>query len=90
MLNKKELNCKNNSNHVFNILGKYGLEIRPAFWLNMPFLLVPMWGAVSFFRRPRDPTSVTLAKVRSYNISEGLIAWPGLLHAMEEFDYKMG
>lgn len=34
--------------------GKYGSEIRPAFWLNMPFLLVPIWGAVSLFSRPRD------------------------------------
>ncbi|XP_051766938.1 transmembrane 6 superfamily member 2b [Ctenopharyngodon idella] len=36
------------------VVGKYGSEIRPAFWLNMPFLLVPIWGAVSLFSRPRD------------------------------------
>ncbi|KAA0712191.1 Transmembrane 6 superfamily member 2 [Triplophysa tibetana] len=36
------------------VAGKYGSEIRPAFWLNMPFLLVPIWGAMSLFSRPRD------------------------------------
>ncbi|KAG5276158.1 hypothetical protein AALO_G00128520 [Alosa alosa] len=52
------------------VVGKYGLELRPAFWLNMPFLLVPMWGAVSFFRRPRDPTAITLAKIeRKHKVS---------------------
>uniref|UniRef100_A0A672SHV2 Transmembrane 6 superfamily member 2 n=1 Tax=Sinocyclocheilus grahami TaxID=75366 RepID=A0A672SHV2_SINGR len=30
-----------------------GSEIRPAFWLNI-FLLVPIWGAVSLFSRPRN------------------------------------
>ncbi|XP_012671050.2 transmembrane 6 superfamily member 2b [Clupea harengus] len=51
-------------------IGKYGLEIRPAFWLNMPFLLVPVWGAVSFFRRPRDPTTITLSKIeRKHKLS---------------------
>ncbi|KAM6962443.1 transmembrane 6 superfamily member 2 [Aplochiton taeniatus] len=36
------------------VAGKYGSEIRPAFWLNMPFLLMPVIGAVTFFSRPRD------------------------------------
>ncbi|TRZ02822.1 hypothetical protein DNTS_026431 [Danionella cerebrum] len=36
------------------VVGTYGSEIRPAYWLNMPFLLVPIWGAVCFFSRPRD------------------------------------
>lgn len=45
------------------VIGKYGLEIRPAFWINMPFLFVPMWGAVSFFRRPRDPTGIVISRV---------------------------
>uniref|UniRef100_A0A8C9R4F2 Transmembrane 6 superfamily member 2b n=1 Tax=Scleropages formosus TaxID=113540 RepID=A0A8C9R4F2_SCLFO len=36
------------------VIGKYGAEIRPAFWLNMPFLLVPLWGAVTLFCRPRE------------------------------------
>ncbi|XP_063056429.1 transmembrane 6 superfamily member 2b [Engraulis encrasicolus] len=45
------------------VIGKYGMELRPAFWLNMPFLLMPMWGAVSFFRRPRDPSLITVSKI---------------------------
>lgn len=36
------------------LAGKYGSEIRPAFWLNFVFLLVPVWGAVTLFRRPKD------------------------------------
>lgn len=45
--------------------GKYGSEIRPAFWLNMPFLLVPIWGAVSLFSRPRDMPLVGASKVKN-------------------------
>uniref|UniRef100_A0A671LZF2 Transmembrane 6 superfamily member 2 n=1 Tax=Sinocyclocheilus anshuiensis TaxID=1608454 RepID=A0A671LZF2_9TELE len=44
------------------VVGKYGSEIRPAFWLNMPFLLVPIWGAVSLFSRPRDMPLVGASK----------------------------
>ncbi|KAJ8374587.1 hypothetical protein SKAU_G00051670 [Synaphobranchus kaupii] len=45
------------------VLGKYGSEIRPAFWLNMPFLLVPIWGAVSLFRRPRELPAISPGKI---------------------------
>ncbi|XP_030640843.1 transmembrane 6 superfamily member 2 [Chanos chanos] len=45
------------------VIGKYGSEIRPAFWLNMPFLLVPMWGAISLFQRPRQLLMVGASKV---------------------------
>ncbi|XP_062306233.1 transmembrane 6 superfamily member 2b [Osmerus eperlanus] len=31
------------------VVGKHGSDIRPAFWLNIPFLLVPVWGAISVF-----------------------------------------
>lgn len=34
--------------------GKYGTEIRPAFWLNFVFLLFPVWGAVTLFTKPKD------------------------------------
>lgn len=34
--------------------GKYGSEIRPAFWLNFLFLLMPVWGAVTLFSKPKD------------------------------------
>ncbi|XP_055074549.2 transmembrane 6 superfamily member 2b isoform X2 [Misgurnus anguillicaudatus] len=44
------------------VVGTYGSEIRPAFWLNMPFLLVPIWGAVSLFSRPKDVPLVGASK----------------------------
>lgn len=34
--------------------GKYGSEIRPAFWLNFLFLFMPVWGAITIFTRPKD------------------------------------
>ncbi|KAJ8367225.1 hypothetical protein AAFF_G00324050 [Aldrovandia affinis] len=33
---------------------KYGSSIRPTYWLNLPFLLAALWGAVSLLNRPRD------------------------------------
>ncbi|XP_006639918.1 transmembrane 6 superfamily member 2b [Lepisosteus oculatus] len=36
------------------VLGKYGSEIRPAFLLNVPYVLVPMWAAITLFHRPRE------------------------------------
>lgn len=38
----------------FFVAGKYGSEIRPAFWLNFFFLLTPVWGAVTLFSKPKD------------------------------------
>lgn len=38
----------------FFLAGKYGSEIRPAFWLNFLFLLMPVLGAVTLFTRPKD------------------------------------
>ncbi|GLD50463.1 transmembrane 6 superfamily member 1-like protein [Lates japonicus] len=47
--------CANMSVFIAGIVaGKYGSEIRPAFWLNFLFLLVPVWGAVTLFTRPKD------------------------------------
>ncbi|XP_028857266.1 transmembrane 6 superfamily member 2 [Denticeps clupeoides] len=45
------------------VIGKYGSEIRPAFWLNMPFLLVPVWGAVVLFKRQQELLPVGAFKV---------------------------
>ncbi|XP_034738513.1 transmembrane 6 superfamily member 2 [Etheostoma cragini] len=36
------------------LAGKYGSEIRPAFWINFLFLLMPVWGAITLFIRPKD------------------------------------
>ncbi|CAG07716.1 unnamed protein product, partial [Tetraodon nigroviridis] len=33
--------------------GKYGSNIRPAFWRNVPFFVVPFWAAFLLFGRPR-------------------------------------
>uniref|UniRef100_A0A8C2GRQ0 Transmembrane 6 superfamily member 2 n=1 Tax=Cyprinus carpio TaxID=7962 RepID=A0A8C2GRQ0_CYPCA len=44
------------------VVGKYGSEICPAFCLNMPFLLVPIWGTVFLFSRPRDMPLVGASK----------------------------
>ncbi|XP_037106288.1 transmembrane 6 superfamily member 2 [Syngnathus acus] len=47
--------CANMSVFITGIVaGKYGAEIRPAFWLNFLFLAMPAWGAVTLFARPKD------------------------------------
>ncbi|XP_019936162.2 transmembrane 6 superfamily member 2b [Paralichthys olivaceus] len=47
--------CANMSVFIGGIVaGKYGSEIRPAFWINFLFLLMPVWGAVTLFARPKD------------------------------------
>uniref|UniRef100_A0A3Q3WB07 EXPERA domain-containing protein n=1 Tax=Mola mola TaxID=94237 RepID=A0A3Q3WB07_MOLML len=39
--------------------GKYGSNVRPAFWRNVPFFLVPFWAAAMLFSRPRQMPIVT-------------------------------
>uniref|UniRef100_A0A8D0D2E3 Transmembrane 6 superfamily member 2b n=1 Tax=Sander lucioperca TaxID=283035 RepID=A0A8D0D2E3_SANLU len=47
--------CANMSVFIAGIVaGKYGSEIHPAFWLNFLFLLMPVWGAITLFIRPKD------------------------------------
>uniref|UniRef100_A0A8C8M7W4 Transmembrane 6 superfamily member 1/2 transmembrane domain-containing protein n=1 Tax=Oncorhynchus tshawytscha TaxID=74940 RepID=A0A8C8M7W4_ONCTS len=36
------------------VVGQFGSDIRPAFWLNMPFLLLPIWGAIKLFQHAQD------------------------------------
>lgn len=48
--------------------GKYGTEIRPAFWLNFVFLLFPVWGAVTLFTKPKDRPLIG-----GYNVSQGYV-----------------
>ncbi|XP_071383535.1 transmembrane 6 superfamily member 2 [Centroberyx affinis] len=45
------------------VIGKYGSNIRPAFWRNAPFLLVPFWAASLLFSRPREMPIITADKV---------------------------
>ena len=49
--------------------GKFGSNIRPAFWRNVPFFLVPFWAASVLFSRPRQMPVVTADKV-SFSRSE--------------------
>ncbi|XP_026169660.1 transmembrane 6 superfamily member 2-like isoform X2 [Mastacembelus armatus] len=35
------------------VIGKYGSNIRPGFWRNVPLFLVPLWAASLLFSRPR-------------------------------------
>uniref|UniRef100_H3D6N4 Transmembrane 6 superfamily member 2b n=1 Tax=Tetraodon nigroviridis TaxID=99883 RepID=H3D6N4_TETNG len=47
--------CANMSVFIAGIVtGKYGTEVRPAFWLNFVFLLFPVWGAITLFTKPKD------------------------------------
>ncbi|KAM9386241.1 transmembrane 6 superfamily member 2 [Pholidichthys leucotaenia] len=47
--------CANMSVFIVGIVaGKYGSEIRPAFWLNFVFLIMPVLAAVTLFTRPKD------------------------------------
>ncbi|XP_006100466.1 transmembrane 6 superfamily member 2 [Myotis lucifugus] len=42
-----------------NILGKYSSEIRPAFFLTIPYVLVPFWAGVRVFNQAQPPTCCT-------------------------------
>uniref|UniRef100_A0A8D2L5A0 Transmembrane 6 superfamily member 2 n=1 Tax=Varanus komodoensis TaxID=61221 RepID=A0A8D2L5A0_VARKO len=46
-----------------NMVGKYGSEIRPAFLLNISYLLIPIWAAMRIFAQPRTSPVVTADKV---------------------------
>nr|XP_020669947.1 transmembrane 6 superfamily member 2 [Pogona vitticeps] len=46
-----------------NVIGKYGSEIRPAFLLNTPFLVIPIWAATRIFPQPKDLPLVTADKI---------------------------
>lgn len=47
------------------VIGKYGSNIRPAFWRNIPFFLVPFWAASLLFSRPRVMPIITADKIAS-------------------------
>ncbi|KAM9730533.1 transmembrane 6 superfamily member 2 isoform 2-T2 [Dama dama] len=42
-----------------NILGKYSSEIRPTFFLTVPFVLVPCWAGLRVFSQTQVPTCCT-------------------------------
>ncbi|XP_040000651.1 transmembrane 6 superfamily member 2 isoform X2 [Xiphias gladius] len=57
------------------VIGKYGLNIRPAFWRNVPFFLVPFWAASLLFSRPRELPVVTADKIAAEQ-NKGLLSRP--------------
>uniref|UniRef100_A0A8D0GV91 Transmembrane 6 superfamily member 2 n=1 Tax=Sphenodon punctatus TaxID=8508 RepID=A0A8D0GV91_SPHPU len=42
---------------------KFGSELRPAFLLNVPYLLIPIWVSLRLFRLPRSLPGTTVDKV---------------------------
>ncbi|XP_075467239.1 transmembrane 6 superfamily member 2 [Ascaphus truei] len=46
-----------------NMIGKYGTEIRPAFFLNIPYLLLPIWAGVRIFREHRTVPKIPAEQV---------------------------
>ncbi|XP_053156836.1 transmembrane 6 superfamily member 2 isoform X2 [Hemicordylus capensis] len=46
-----------------SVVGKYGSEIRPAFLLNFPYLLIPIWAAVKIFNLPKTSSLIMANKV---------------------------
>nr|XP_028695996.1 transmembrane 6 superfamily member 2 isoform X2 [Macaca mulatta] len=55
--------------------GKYSSEIRPAFFLTIPYLLVPCWAGVRVFSQPRAPTCCTANTVQEEQ-RKGLLQRP--------------
>lgn len=45
------------------VIGKYGSNVQPAFWRNVPFFVVPFWAASLLFSRPREMPIVTADKI---------------------------
>ncbi|XP_041805814.1 transmembrane 6 superfamily member 2 [Chelmon rostratus] len=57
------------------VIGKYGSNIRPAFWRNIPFFLLPFWAASLLFSRPRQMPIITADKI-SVEQKKSLLARP--------------
>ncbi|XP_033960589.1 transmembrane 6 superfamily member 2 [Pseudochaenichthys georgianus] len=57
------------------VIGKYGSNIRPGFWRNVPFFLAPFWAASVLFSRPREMPVVTADKI-SAEQKKGLLFRP--------------
>ncbi|XP_040842165.1 transmembrane 6 superfamily member 2 [Ochotona curzoniae] len=58
-----------------NILGKYSSELRPAFLLAIPYMLVPCWAGMKVFQQPRVPTCCTPEAVQQEQ-RKGLLQRP--------------
>ncbi|XP_033838337.1 transmembrane 6 superfamily member 2-like [Periophthalmus magnuspinnatus] len=62
--------------HILGVvIGKYGSNIRPAFWRNAPLLLVPFWAGSVLLSRPREMPVVTADKIAAEQ-RKGLLSRP--------------
>ncbi|XP_035491294.2 transmembrane 6 superfamily member 2 isoform X1 [Scophthalmus maximus] len=57
------------------VIGKYGSNIRPVFWRNVPFFLLPFWVASVLFSRHREMPVVTADKIVAEQ-KKGLLSRP--------------
>ncbi|XP_062844129.1 transmembrane 6 superfamily member 2 [Trichomycterus rosablanca] len=57
------------------VIGKHAKNIYPAFWLNIVFLILAVWAAVTIFRRPRQPSIIPADKVAAEQ-KKGLLSRP--------------
>ncbi|XP_054623673.1 transmembrane 6 superfamily member 2 [Dunckerocampus dactyliophorus] len=57
------------------VVGKYGSNIRPAFWRNAPFFLAPFWAASVLFSRPSEMPIITADKIVAEQ-RKGLLSRP--------------
>lgn len=60
------------ANDLLALVGKYGSNIRAAFWRNVPFFVLPFWAAFLLFRRPRVMPITTADKVTFRRLSQCL------------------
>nr|XP_015090480.1 transmembrane 6 superfamily member 2 isoform X2 [Vicugna pacos] len=58
-----------------NILGKYSSETRPAFFLTIPYVLVPCWAGLRVFSQTQAPTCCTFNVVQEEQ-RKGLLQRP--------------
>ncbi|XP_015271011.1 PREDICTED: transmembrane 6 superfamily member 2 [Gekko japonicus] len=58
-----------------NIVGKYGSEIRLAYFLNFPYLLIPIWAARRIFSQPK-PLPLLMADKVSEEQSRSILQRP--------------
>ena len=57
------------------VIGKYGTNILPAFWRNIPFLLLPIWAAVTLLCRPRELPIIPADQVAEQQ-KKTVLTWP--------------
>ncbi|XP_029469696.1 transmembrane 6 superfamily member 2 isoform X2 [Rhinatrema bivittatum] len=46
-----------------NMIGKFGSELRPAFLLNIPYLLLPVWAGLNIYKKPKTLPYCSVEKV---------------------------